>query len=64
MDRGQISKWKKPPLDSLEHPVRRKERKVGEARKKGVKLTYGFRHLGFWYIGFWTLRFQPKNVGE
>jgi hypothetical protein len=39
MDQGQLSKWKNPPLDALEHRVRRKERQAGEARKKWVKLT-------------------------
>jgi hypothetical protein len=32
-DHGKNSKWKKPPLDSLEHRVRRKERQAGEALK-------------------------------
>ena len=39
MDRGQLNKWKKPPLDALEHRARRKERQAHEARKKRVKLT-------------------------
>ena len=30
---------KKPPLDDLEHHVRRKERQVGKALKTWVKLT-------------------------
>jgi hypothetical protein len=51
-DHGQLSKRKNPPLDSLEHCARRKERQAGEALKMWVKLTYGFRHLGFWYLGF------------
>jgi hypothetical protein len=38
-DRGQVSKWKKPPLDALEHHARRKERQAGEALKIWVKLT-------------------------
>jgi hypothetical protein len=38
-DRGQFSKWKNPPLDALEHRVRRKERHAGEALKMQVKLT-------------------------
>jgi hypothetical protein len=38
-DRGQLNKWKKPLLDSLEHRMRRKERQVGEAWKKWIKLT-------------------------
>jgi hypothetical protein len=25
-DRGKLGKWKKPPLDALEHHARRKER--------------------------------------
>jgi hypothetical protein len=39
MDRGQLSKWKKISLDALEHRAGRKERQVGEAREKRVKLT-------------------------
>jgi hypothetical protein len=38
-DHGKLSKRKKPPLDSLEHRARRKERQVGEALKTWVKLT-------------------------
>jgi hypothetical protein len=38
-DRGQLNKWKNPPLDALEHCVRRKERQAGEALKTWVKLT-------------------------
>jgi hypothetical protein len=38
-DRGQLSKWKKPLLDSLEHRTRRKERQDDEALKMWVKLT-------------------------
>jgi hypothetical protein len=38
-DRGQVKKWKKPPLDALEHYARRKERQVGEALKIWDKLT-------------------------
>jgi hypothetical protein len=38
-DRGHVSKWKKPPLDALEHRARRKERQAGEALKIWVKLT-------------------------
>jgi hypothetical protein len=26
IDLGQLNKWKKPPLDALDHHVRRKER--------------------------------------
>jgi hypothetical protein len=37
MDLGQLSKWKNPSLDALEHHVRRKERQAGEARKKESK---------------------------
>jgi hypothetical protein len=39
MDCGQFNKWKNLPLDALEHPMRRKERQVGEALKMWVKLT-------------------------
>jgi hypothetical protein len=39
MDRGQLGKRKKPPLDALEHCTRRKERHDGEALKTRVKLT-------------------------
>jgi hypothetical protein len=39
MDRGQLSKWKNPPIDALEHLVGKKERQAGEARKTWVKLT-------------------------
>jgi hypothetical protein len=38
-DRGQLSKQRKPSLDALEHREMNKERQVGEARKKWVKLT-------------------------
>jgi hypothetical protein len=38
-DRGKLSKKKNPPLDSLEHHVRRKERQASEALKMRVKLT-------------------------
>ena len=38
-DHGQLSKRKKPPLDALEHCVRRKERQAREALKMRVKLT-------------------------
>jgi hypothetical protein len=37
--RGRLRKWENPPLDALEHRARRKERQVGEARNKRVKLT-------------------------
>ena len=37
-DRGQLNKQKKPPLDALEHRMRRKERQAGEALKIWVKL--------------------------
>jgi hypothetical protein len=36
---GQLNKWKKPPLDALEHHPRRKERQASEALKTWVKLT-------------------------
>jgi hypothetical protein len=39
MDRGQLSKWKKPPIDALEHLMGKKERQAGEAQKTWVKLT-------------------------
>jgi hypothetical protein len=39
MDRGQLSKQRKPPLDALEHRARREERQAGEALKRWVKLT-------------------------
>jgi hypothetical protein len=39
MDRGQLNKWKNPPIDALEHLVGKKERQVGEALKTWVKLT-------------------------
>jgi hypothetical protein len=39
MDHGKLNKHKNPPLDALEHHARRKERQVGKARKKQVKLT-------------------------
>jgi hypothetical protein len=39
MDRGQLSKWKNPLVDALEHFAGRKERQAGEARKMWVKLT-------------------------
>jgi hypothetical protein len=38
-DRRQLSKREKPPLDDVEHRLRRKERQVGEALKTQVKLT-------------------------
>jgi hypothetical protein len=38
-DLGQLSKKKKPSLNSLEHHVRRMERQAGEALKTWVKLT-------------------------
>jgi hypothetical protein len=39
MDRGQLSKWKNPPMDALEHLAGKKERQAGEALKTWVKLT-------------------------
>jgi hypothetical protein len=39
MDHGQLSKWKNPPMDALEHLVGKKERQAGEAQKMRVKLT-------------------------
>jgi hypothetical protein len=41
MDRGQLRKWKNPPLDALEHREMKKERQAGEARKKG-QVDLGF----------------------
>lgn len=38
-DRGQLNKSRNPPLDALEHCVRRKERHVGEALKMKDKLS-------------------------
>ena len=38
-DRGQLNKWKKPPLDALDHRERRKERQASKALKTQVKLT-------------------------
>jgi hypothetical protein len=38
-DRGQLNKWKNPPLDALEHRLKRKERQVGKAMKTWVQLT-------------------------
>jgi hypothetical protein len=39
MDHGQLSKWKNPPIDALEHLMGKKERQAGEALKMWVKLT-------------------------
>jgi hypothetical protein len=39
VDRGQLSKRKNPSVDALENLAGRKERHVGEALKKRVKLT-------------------------
>jgi hypothetical protein len=39
MDHGQLDKWKKPPLDALDHRMRRKERQAGEALKTRIKMT-------------------------
>ena len=38
-DHGKLSKRKNPPLDALEHRMRRKERQAGESLKMRVKLT-------------------------
>jgi hypothetical protein len=38
-DCGQLSKWKNPLLDDLEHRVIRNERRDGEALKMWVKFT-------------------------
>jgi hypothetical protein len=46
MDRGQLSKWKNPPTDALEHLAEKKERQDGESLKNGSR---GPRvDLGFW----------------
>jgi hypothetical protein len=37
-DCGKLSKQRKPSLDALEHRVMKKERQVGEVRKKRVNL--------------------------
>jgi hypothetical protein len=39
MDRGQLNKWKNPPMDALEHLAGKKEGQVGKALKTWVKLT-------------------------
>jgi hypothetical protein len=39
MDRGQLNKRKKKPMDALEHLIGKKERQAGEALKMWVKLT-------------------------
>jgi hypothetical protein len=39
MERGQLSKWKKPPTDAFEHYVGKKERQDGKALKTQVKFT-------------------------
>jgi hypothetical protein len=38
-DHGKLNKRKNPPLDALEHCVRRKEIQASEALKTPVKLT-------------------------
>jgi hypothetical protein len=38
-DCGQLNKWRNPPLDTLKHRARRKERQAREALKIWVKLT-------------------------
>jgi hypothetical protein len=38
-DHGQLSKWKNPSLDALEHCARKKEIQANEALKTWVKLT-------------------------
>jgi hypothetical protein len=42
IDHGQLSKWKNPPIDSLEHLTGKMERQVGEAQKTWVKEDLGF----------------------
>jgi hypothetical protein len=39
MDRGQLNKYRKPPLDALEHRAKREEKQAGESLKRWVKLT-------------------------
>jgi hypothetical protein len=39
IDRGQLNKKKKLPVDALEHLIGRKERQAGEALKTRVKLN-------------------------
>jgi hypothetical protein len=39
IDRGQLSKRKNPPIDSLEHLTGKKEGQAGKAWKIWVKLT-------------------------
>jgi hypothetical protein len=39
MDREKLNKKKNPPLDALEHHMRRKEIQADEALKMWVKLT-------------------------
>jgi hypothetical protein len=41
MDRGQLRKRKNPPLDALEHRMRRKERQAGEVQKKVDQVDLG-----------------------
>jgi hypothetical protein len=38
-DCGQLSKWRNPSLDALEHRAKRKEREASEALKMWVKLS-------------------------
>jgi hypothetical protein len=38
-DRGQLSKWKNPPMDALDHLAGNKEIQAGEALRMRVKLT-------------------------
>ena len=39
MDRGQLSKRKKPPIDALDHLMGKNDGQAGEALKMWVKLT-------------------------
>jgi len=45
--RGKLNKKRNTSLDVLENCEMKKERQAGEAQKRQVKLTQGFRHLGF-----------------
>jgi hypothetical protein len=42
MDHGQLSKWKNPPMDALEHLTRKKERQAGESPENAGQVDLGF----------------------
>jgi hypothetical protein len=42
IDCGQLSKWKKPPMDDLEHLTGKMEGRASEAQKMWVKEDLGF----------------------